>query len=198
VNLAEARAELGDRGFNGILSPARMTFYLNRALTDFEDYWPWPWLRKQITGAAPLQISDLKYVRSVFDASGNEYFGLDDGDDVYHGDIGTPTGWWIDDTSGTSTLVAYPTGSVTWTVDYVSTSAPLEADSDTPNLPESHHGVWIDLAVMRAYQDRDNFAASTALRQSISVDLQQLVEVYETRNRMNGGYRLIRAGSLDD
>jgi hypothetical protein len=87
---------------------------------------------------------------------------------------------------------------VTWTVDYVSTSAPLEADSDTPNLPESHHGVWIDLAVMRAYQDRDNFAASTALRQSISVDLQQLVEVYETRNRMNGGYRLIRAGSLDD
>jgi hypothetical protein len=91
MNLAEARAEFGARGFDGILSASRMNFYLNRALVDFEDFYPWPWLRKQTTGAAPLQISDLKYVRSVFDSTGNEYFGLDDAGDVYRADTGTPT-----------------------------------------------------------------------------------------------------------
>jgi hypothetical protein len=195
MNLAEARAEFGARGFDGILSASRMNFYLNRALVDFEDFYPWPWLRKQTTGAAPLQISDLKYVRSVFDSTGNEYFGLDDADDVYRADTGTPTAWWIDDTSGTPTLTAYPVGAASFIVNYVASSSPLTADTDTPKVPRP--GVWIDLAVMRAYQDRDNYVASNNLRQSIQADLQQLVEVYETRNRMNSAGILIRAGSLD-
>jgi hypothetical protein len=38
-----------------------------------------------------LTITDLKYVRSVFDSTGNEYFGLDDAADVDRTETGTPT-----------------------------------------------------------------------------------------------------------
>lgn len=197
MNLSEARQELGDRGFNGILSASRMNFILNRAVADFEYFYDWPWLRKTATGAAPLTISDLRHVRKVQDSNGRQYFGLDDSEDVDLTETGSPTGWWIDETSGSPVVTAYPVGAVTFTVYYVSTSANLTADTDTPKIPVSRHGIWIDLAVVRAYQDRDNFAAANALRQSVQADLQNLVESYETRNRQNSGHVLIRAGSLD-
>jgi hypothetical protein len=175
-----------------------MNTMLNRAVVDFEDYYAWPWLRKQISGPAPLTISDLKYVRSVFDSTGTEYFGLGDSDDVYRSDTGTPTAWWIDDTSGSPVLTAYPVGSVSFIVNYVATSSPLTSDSDTPKIPAAYHTTWVDLAVVQAYKDSDNFAAAGALRQAVEGDLQRMVEVYETRNRMNSRQRLVRAGSEDE
>lgn len=198
MNLTQAVTELGASGFNGVISTPRMQTFLNRALVDFENFYPWPWLRKQTTGAAPLQIPDLKMVRSVFDSTGTEYFGLDDADDSYRGDTGSPTSWWIDETSGTPTLTAYPVGSVTWTVNYLATSTLLSADGDTPKIPAAYHPLWVQMARVYAYEDRDNFAAANAQRQSNAASLAQLVEVYETRNRMNSGYMLIRAGSEDE
>jgi hypothetical protein len=197
VNLAEAQAEFAARGFD-YLSPGRQTFFLNRAKTDFGDFYAWPWLRKTTTGASPLTISDLKYVRSVWDANGVEYFGLDDGDDVDLTETGTPQSWWIDDTSGQSVLTAYPVGAVTFRVSYVAEAPDLVAPTDTPQIPSRYHGIWIDLAVVRAYQDSDNFAAAAALKSMVTQELQTVVERYETRNRMNSRHRLIRAGSEDD
>lgn len=197
MNLGEARTEFGDRGFDGVLSSARMNFYLNRALTDFGDYYAWPWLRKTATGAAPLTISDLKYVRSVYDSTGNEMFGLDVNEDVDLTTTGSPSYWWIDDTSGSAVITAYPVGTVTLRVSYVAEAPLLSADSDVPLMPVRYHMTWIDLAVMRAYRDSDNFAAASALQQVVNADLERLIERYETRNRMNAGHILIRAGSED-
>ncbi len=197
MNLNEARTELGERGFD-YLSASRMTLFLNDALTDLESRYLWPWQKKTATGAAPLAISDLKYVRSVYDSTGNEIFGIDDDDDIYVAQTGTPTNWWIDDTGGTPTLTAWPVGSATWTVRYVATDAVLSADTDTPNVPVRYHGVWIDLAVIRAYQDSDNFAAANALQQQVDVKVQRMIEEAETRNRMNAQYVRILAGSEDD
>jgi hypothetical protein len=151
-----------------------------------------------VTGAAPLTITDLKFVRSVFDSAGTEYFGLDDSDDADRTQTGSATGWWIDDTSGSPVVTAYPVGSVTFRVSYVATSTLLSADGDTPKIPPAYHPLWVQMARVYAYEDRDNFAAANAQRQSNNLQLQHLVEIYETRNRMNSGYMLIRAGSEDE
>jgi hypothetical protein len=196
LNLAEARAELSARGFD-YLSATRQTFMLNRAVTDFEDFWPWPWLRKTVTGPAPLTITNLKYIRKVYDSTGNEIFGVDDVEDIDTTETGTPQYWWIDDTSGSSVLTAYPVGAATFTVSYVAESSDLSNTTDTPAIPERYHPLWIDLAVIQAYKDSDNFAAAQVLRQDTEVALQRLVERYETRNRMNSAHILIRAGSED-
>ncbi len=197
MNLSQARTELGERGFD-YLSASRMNIMLNDALTDLEDRYLWPWMKKTVTGAAPIAVSDLKYVRAVYDSAGNEVFGVDDDDDIWMDQTGTPTNWWIDDTGGTTTLRAYPVGSATWTVRYIATDAVLSADGDTPNLPARYHGVWIDLAVIRAYKDSDNFAAAGALGQQVDVRVQRMIEEAETRNRQNPQYVRILAGSEDD
>lgn len=197
MNLTQAQAEFGERGFN-YLSAARMTTMLNRGLVDFEDFYPWPWLRKTATGSAPLTISDLKFVLKVFDSTGTELFGIGEAEDLDYTTTGTPTNWWIDDTSGSPVLTAYPVGSATLSVRYVAESTLLVNGTDTPKIPAAYHGTWVDLAVVRGYHDKDNFAAANALKQSAVADLQQLVERYETRNRMNSQAMLIRAGSEDD
>jgi len=196
VQLSDARTELLARGFD-YLTTSRANLMLNRGLVDFEDFYPWSWLRKTATGAAPLTISDLKYIRKVQDSTGQEYFGLDNSEDVDLTQTGTATSWWIDDTSGTPVLTAWPVGSVTFRVDYVKTSTLLTADSDTPSIPAAYHGLWVDLAQVYAYRDKDNYAASNTLKQQATADLQRVVEVFETRNRQNSQHVLIRAGSLD-
>jgi hypothetical protein len=196
MNLGQAQQELADRGFDYLAAP-RMTTMLNRAVADFGDFYPWPWLRKTATGPAPLTITDLKYVLKVFDQSGNEMFGMGDSEDLDVTQTGTPDTWWIDDTSGSTVLTAYPVGTVTFSVRYVAEAPLLSASSDTPLIPARYHPLWVDLAVIRAYQDSDNFAAANALRQDTELALQRLVERYETRNRMNSQSILIRAGSED-
>lgn len=197
MNLAQAQQEVMDRGFD-YLSATRITFMLNRALSDLEAYWTWPWLNKTATGAAPLIVSDLKYVRSVYSSTGDEMFGVDLDDDIDVSKTGTPENWWIDDTSGTPTLKMWPVGSATLSVRYIATDATLVNPTDTPVLPVQYHGLWIDLAVVRAYQDSDNFAAANALQQQIQADLARMMEQYATRNRMNSEYVRILAGSEDD
>jgi len=197
VTLAEARAELSARGFD-YLSAARQNLMLNDALQEISDYWEWPWLRKTATGAAPLQISDLKTVLKVYDSTGNEVTGISDYDAFDTTDTGTPTNWWIDDTSGTPTLVGYPSGSATFTVRYERDITTLTADGSSPDVPDRYNRVWIDLAVALAYEDSDNFAAASAIRNRANQRLQQLVERYETRDMQTSPQRGVRSLSVDD
>jgi hypothetical protein len=197
INLGDAQNELAARGFD-YLPTSRMTIMLNRALTDFGDYYNWPWLRKTASGTAPLTITDLKYVLKVFDQTGSELFGMSDFADVDVTQTGTPDSWWIDDTSGSPVMVAYPVGTVTFSIRYIAEAPLLSASTDTPLVPARYHPLWVDLAVIRAYLDSDNFAAASALRQDTEAALQRLVERYETRNRMNSQWIMVRAGSEDD
>jgi hypothetical protein len=172
MTLAEARTELSARGFD-YLNPARQTLMLNDALAEIEDYWEWPWLRKTVTGAAPLQIADTA-------------------------STGTPRNWWIDDTSGTPTLVAYPVGSATFTVRYESDSSTLSAPGDTPTMPSRYNRVWLDLAVALAYEDSDNFAAAAQIRGRAVQRLNQMVERYETRDMQSAPQRGTTSLSIDE
>jgi hypothetical protein len=197
VNLAEARTELSSRGFD-YLSAGRQNLMLNDALTEIEDFWEWPWLTKTVTGATPLQIADLKAVLKVYDANNNEITGLDDADSFSTTDTGTPTNWWIDDTSGTPTMIAYPVGSATLTVRYERDHTELSGDSSSPDIPSRYNRVWLDLAVALAYEDSDNFAAAAQIRNRAQQRLSKLVERYETRDRQSSPQRKVTAWSLDD
>ena len=197
MNLSEARTELSGRGFD-YLSASRQNLMLNDALTEIEDYWEWPWLRKTVTGDAPLQISDLKTVLKVTDANGNEITGISDYDDFSPIQTGTPTNWWIDDTGGTPTLAMYPTGSATLTVRYERDHTELTDSGDTPDIPSRYNRVWLDLAVALAYEDSDNFAAAAQIRARAVQRLNQLVERYETRDMQTAPQRGTTSWSLDD
>jgi hypothetical protein len=185
------------RGYD-YLAASRCNNMLNRGLNDFEDAWHWPWLTRVTTGPAPLAIPDLRYILAVQNDNGVEMFGMTDNEDIDPTQPGTPTDWWIDESSGTPTIVAWPVGDVTLRVRYTSASAPLTADTDTPTLPVSFHQLWIDLAQIHAYKETDNYAAAAQLTQLTRQDLQSAVEQYETRNRMNSMTILIRAGSEDE
>jgi len=197
MNLGEAQAELSARGFE-YLSAARQTIMLNDALQELEDFWNWPWLRKTVTGATPLQISDLKAVLKVYDSNHNELQGLSDYDDFDTTDTGTPTNWWIDDTGGTPTLIAYPVGTATLSVRYLRDSDPLANSGDTPDIPARYAHIWIDLAVARAYEDSDNFAAAAQIRNTAQQRMIGLVARYENRDMQTSPQRIQRSWSLDD
>jgi len=197
MNLSAARQELADRGFDYV-NASRMNLMLNDALQEIEDYWEWPWLRKTVTGAAPLQITDLKTVLRVTDSNGNEVQGISDYEDFSPIQTGTPSNWWIDDTSGTPTLTAYPTGSITFTVRYERDITLLAADGDTPDVPDRYNRVWLDLAVALAYEDSDNFAAAAQIRARARQRLDDLVARYETRDMQTAAQRGTHTWSLDD
>lgn len=201
LTLSTARDELAARGFD-YLSTTRMNLMLNAGKNALEDEYPFPWLETTTTGTAPLTISDLKYVLYVVDTSNqNELTGVDVRD-VALGDptvttAGTPDSWWLD---GAATVRTYPTStSASLSVRYVKFSPELSADSDTPLIPGRYHLTWIDYAVVRAYEDSDNYDAANALLSQVrGYSLAQMIEVYASRNRQNSGYVQIRAGSLDD
>ena len=197
VNLSAARQELSDRGFDYLSAP-RQNLMLNDALQEIQDYWEWPWLRKTASGPTPLVISDLKTVLKVTDSNGNEVQGISDSDDFSPILTGTPTNWWIDDTSGTPTITAYPTGSITLTVRYERDITTLASDGDTPDMPDRYNRVWLDLAVALAYEDSDNFAAATQIRARAKSRLDDLVARYETRDMQTAMQRGTHTWSLDD
>lgn len=199
MNLGEAQSELGARGFD-FLSSTRTAIMLNDAKNEFEDSCPFPWLETTTTGTAPLTISDLKYVLFVQDTTNDvELQGLAPeqialfGDDISQ--AGSPEFWWLD---GTGTLTTWPlSSSVQLLVRYVKFSPELSASSDTPLIPTRYHNIWVDLAVVRAYRDTDNFAAAAALQTAVAGRMSSVVEVYVARNRQGPESQTIRYASGD-
>lgn len=201
MNLAAGRDELSSRGFD-YLSTSRLNIMLNNAKNTLEDSFAWPWLETTTTGLAPLTISDLKYVLYVVDTTNMlELTGVDARDVALRDTIvttaGAPDAWWLD---GETTLKTYPTSSTaSLSVRYVKYSPELVADSDTPLIPVRYHPLWVDFAVVEAYQDSDNQSAAYALMGFIETyRLPQMIEVYASRNRANSGYAQVRSGSFDD
>lgn len=208
MNLAAARQVFTDRGFD-FLSTQTMDLMLNRARNEFEDYWPWPWLQATATGPAPLTLTNLKHVRFVQGALNNELWGSTP-EELAQGGVdltqaGTGAYWYLagdtpDPVAGADTveLCTWPASTDTLTVLYTSQSPELVQDTDAPLIPTRYQLTWIDLAVVQAYMDSDNYAAATALQQTVLARLNSYVERYETRNRQNPQTMSIRAGSLDD
>lgn len=199
MNLADAQQALLNRGFD-YLDPSRLTLMLNTGKDAFEDIYEWPWLQTTITAPTPLVLADLKLVMSVTDpATKNELYGLDLRQAAMNSTNlaapGTPEYWWIE---GDDTLHAWPGDGASLTVVYIADSPPLALPADTPLIPARYHPMWIDYAVCEAYKDSDNFPGAQALRQDVTLRMQDVIARYETRNRQHSPFMTKRTVNEDD
>lgn len=200
MNAGEACAAVMQRGFDYLSNPQLMLM-LNTAKDVFEDMYEWPWLLVSYSGRTPLVlIPPLKFVQSVFLTGTNvELLGLD-ARQIHEGvtdpaQSGTPEYWYL---FGENTLLVWPGLGADVGVWYTMDSPPLVNPGDTPLIPARYHHLWIDLAVVEAYKDSDNYAAAGALRQDVGASMQDVIGRYETRNRQHSPLISIRAGSEDE
>lgn len=201
MNLTQAQAELTARG-DPSGSTSRQLVWLNEAKNVFEDHYAWPWLESTTTGTAPLTIADLKQILYVTDTTDKrillpldprEIVREDTGADVTM--TGSPLFWWLD---GTTTLKVWPVNATpTLSVRYVKFSPELASGTDTPLIPVRHHNVWIDLAMVQAYKDNDDYQAATTLEQLAETRLQGLVNIYAGRNLQAPDFQTITDASCD-
>ena len=188
MNLADAQTEFAARGFD-YLEAGRRTTMLNAAKNAFEDFYPFPWLEGFQIGPAPLVIPDLKYIL-LTTADGRELWGSDIRQIVAGGndlnETGTAEVWYLADQVGDAvTMRVWPVDTPTLRVIYVKRSPELVSGTDKPLIPERYHPLWLDLAVVQAYHDSDNFVGAQALLGEVSAQMLSVIESYETRNRQH-------------
>lgn len=200
MTLTTATTELQARG-GSYLAAARCTTMLNDAKNELEDFYPWPWLETTTTGTAPVTISDLKYVLYVVDTtnkcelpgvSAQWLISQETADLTQTGDASY---WYLD---GLTSLKVYPVNTTaSLSVRYVKYSPELSAGSDTPLFPARYTNIWIDLAMVRVYEDADDHQAADVLRTKVQKRLGLLVEEFEARNRQNTMVQEIIYGAMD-
>lgn len=205
MNLSAAQAELMARGFD-YLPANRLALMLNNARNVFEDFWSWPWLEQTVTGPSPLTVDRLKTVVYVQDTDNDSALAeLDvrviaaDGSPINQ--PGAPAYWWLDGPHGpndTVTINTWPIGPVALEARVTLESPELAAAVDTPLIPARYHTLWIDLAVVEAYHDSDNFTGAAALETAVNTRLQAVVLRYETRNRQHSTINASYALSEDE
>ena len=198
MNLAAARTELEERGFDS-LSPARATMYLNYGMTALERVYPWPWLRATTTGTSPLTISDLQSVRSVRTSTGCALWGVDEqwlAESGYDfAATGTAQLWWLE---GETTLRTWPVdASTSLSVVYTKFSTALSADGDSPLFNSRWDINWIDLSVVEAYRDSDDHDQADRLLAAVSGRLQTMIGTYGQRNDQNPDLMVVHGESQD-
>lgn len=126
---------------------------------------PWPFLNASASGAAPLTISDLRFVRLVTNTSEERPLLFIEPEQVryWYPDLtetGTPI-WWYP--SSTTEISVYPANtSDTIRVDYVKHPATLLSDGDTPDMPGFFHLLVVQGAVLRAQTYKDQATADSA------------------------------------
>jgi hypothetical protein len=201
MNLGEARDALAERGFD-YLSGLSVDLMLNRARNDFEDFWPWPWLRTEAGGPTPLDVADLKYVLRVTDSNGDGLWGIDY-DDVGKvsatvGAAGGPRYWYlVDGVAEHVNVLTLPAGGYVDLL-YIRATPELVDPGDEPEIPPRYQALWIDWAVLRGYQDSDNMVAQQALQADVNARMTALVERYEVRNRMHAPFMASYGFSEDE
>jgi hypothetical protein len=202
VDLVTARAALKARGFQ-YLDDATVTVMLNNAKNALEDWFiEAPWLETtQATGAPPLTISDLHSVIYVLNATNDVPLQGVDARDVSEldGDLsttGTAQYWWLD---GLTTVRTYPIDSAAQvSVRYRKYSSELANASDTPSIPARYHPVWIDLAVVEALKDDDNYQAAQLLLQDVNRRLDEMQTTFLLRNRQGADAQVITGIGSED
>jgi hypothetical protein len=159
----------------------------------------WPFCEGDISGVAPLTITDLRKVLSVTTDSDcwltyvgrgtliNQFGTLDT--------TGIPQWFYLEG----SILKTYPVDtSVNLSVHYLGIPDDLSADSDKPVVPNAYQHLIIDGAVIRGYKDSDNFEGLNALRADWQSGVQRLMDSYLSRSLGNSDTIRIVAGSEDD
>lgn len=194
MNFSELKDELFARGTDYLEEDAagiaRAERWINQAYRRILNLQAWPFLQAVATGPAGegyVQINDLRKIRYVVDLTNGPTSGRplsrrtrEDltlaGEDV---DIeGTPESYFVE--QGIF-VQGWPRGG-TIQVYYVKRVDPLTG-TDSPLFDEEYHDIIIDLAMMKAYKDSDNFEALAATKQEAKEALDAMVNDYMLDSR---------------
>ncbi len=149
TDLASLRTELAARGFD-YLSDTRKTYFLNDGMQELAEMYPWPFLRTSVVGTAPLAITDVGQVLSVYDSTNLRMLRSSDNRDLETSIAGTPVYYYLEDT----TLKVEPTNATaSLTVKYIKVPAELSATTDTPLFPARYRAMIVDAAQIRALSE---------------------------------------------
>lgn len=178
MTFGELQTEFYARGFtwlnDGGAGQTRVKRWLNESYHELCEEDSWPFLETNTSGAAPLAIADLRQILDVYDATNEIQLLPIDRRQLryYETDIsttGTSEVWYLENV----TIKVFPVSTVTLTVRYLKVPVDLAASNDIPIIPVRYQDLIVDLAVIRAYRDRDN-EARQILRQEADVAIAKM------------------------
>lgn len=170
MTFQEMLTEFYARGFDYLNDSGpgevRAKRWLNQGYMDIIEADDWPFLYAETGGSAPLTISDLGTIESVWSATSKTNVAHADRRTLVeaYGDLsttGTPQFFYF---TSPSTIATYPVSTDGLTVRYWRVPSELSAGSDTPVFPSRYHYAIVDHAVGRAYMDSDNPEMAQAAR----------------------------------
>lgn len=189
MDFAELKTEFYARGADYLSEDGadvtRAERWLNQAYREICNLHAWSFLQAEATGVPPLSIPTLRRVRFVRLttqpwyplAYTTEEEAVSEGLDLTA--TGTPGYYYV---KGGFVYTA-PLTSESITVSYLQRIQPLTG-TDVPIFDEEYHNLIVDRAMIKAYQDSDNYEAAAALREDWNSSIQAMVEDYlvETRD----------------
>lgn len=163
-NLAQLRTQLRAKGFDFLDQDPEVDRLLNVAYQEICDLEDWPFLQATAAGAAPLTVTDLGTITSVFDTVQRRNLELVTYDDLVRAQVditqtGSPSHYWIDNTT---IVKAWPVGG-TLSVRYIKDPALLVNDADEPVIPARFRDIIVTGAARVAAMDESAGQDQTAL-----------------------------------
>jgi hypothetical protein len=189
MNLSELKTEFYARGADYLSEDGagvtRAERWLNQAYREICGLHAWPFLEDEASGTPPLSIPTLRRVRFVR-ATAKPWHALiyttedelvQDGLDLTQ--TGTPEYYYI---KGASAVHTAPDSTESIDVGFTKRVAPMTG-TDEPLFDEEYHNLIVDRAVIKMYQDADEFEAAVALREEFNNEVQGMAEDYQVVTR---------------
>lgn len=194
MDFSELKADLASRGFQRF-SDGLLGQIINDARAELDETANWPYREANVTGTAPVAISDLGEVDQVFDMdttpncplTRRSYAELvNDFSDVgATGFGGAPWFWYRATPGGVPTVATFPEGSRTIGVQYWRVTPALSGDADVPAAPERFHSLIVLIAERMAYARKDP-AAAAGLQMEIDRQLVRMREALQSDDALAG------------
>lgn len=182
---AELVQEVIDLGYDYVDS-ARIGKFVDRAYRMLCSRRNWPFLEAEVTGTAPLELSELGKVLSVKNTTAEEqprgvsrrwlvanYPNLTE--------TGRPIFWYLEN----KTLKLYPVDSEAQLEVRVKKRPTALADSDEPLVPDEWQYIIVDMAVIPCLKDDDEREEARALRADVEQSILEMSSDLLGRNFQN-------------
>lgn len=177
MNLEELRQELFDRGFKYLTDPRADRFLQDTYLVDICEGEDWPFLEETKEGVGPLLVTDLRTIEYVWDTVQRRKLTpmlrgrLTDDVDVDLTTRGDPQFYYV---TGGVRVNTYPLNVTNkLQVRYWKVPTAL-APGYGPVFAERFHGLVVDGAMVRAYQEKDNYELTREARVNFDATLEKM------------------------
>jgi hypothetical protein len=195
ASLAELTQEVLARGFQ-YETTATIESSIQRHYQRLEARYNWPWREGTKEGVAPFEIKDLRGILSVENTTAESaIYGQSRQWLAEHypnlEESGSPAWWWLDNL----TLRVFPTStSENISVRYLKKPEKLTTSAE-PAMPSEWQYLIVDLAVVDALKNNDEYSVARELKEEVEADLQRMVAA-ELKRDLQSSPLTVRTGSF--